>query len=254
MPFYYCPLEQFIILKFFGEGLFDFISITNTLITFLIIIFVIFVYTLGIKSQKDGLLFIVPNNWVLVFKPIFNAICLIVSQNLNFEGKAKYLPVIGTIFLLVLILNLYGMNPYTYTITSQPIITFSIGLFAFTGIQIISIKKNKLNFFSSFFPSGISVVLGILVIPIEFMSFLFKPLSLSVRLFINMFAGHVLLKVAASFAVSILSIFGVGILLHYTILLVLVALYFMEVAASIIQAAVFAGLLCVYLNEVFNTH
>jgi ATP synthase subunit 6 len=254
MSFYYCPLEQFIILKFFGKGLFDFVSITNTLITFLIIILLIFIYISGIKSRENSLLFIIPNPWVFLFKPLFNAVYLIISQNLNFEGKARYFPIIGTIFLLVLILNLFGMNPYTYTITSQPIITFSIGLFAFTGIQIISIKKNKINFFSSFFPSGISVILGLLVIPIEFMSFLFKPLSLSVRLFINMFAGHVLLKIAASFAVSILSLFGVGLLLHYLILIVLVALYFMEIAASIIQAAVFAGLLCVYLNEVFSTH
>lgn len=254
MSIYFCPLEQFIILKFFSFGPFDFISITNTLITFSIIIFLISVYISSIKSQDSRSMLIVPNRWVLVFKPIFNSIFLIISQNLNFGGKARYFPIIGTIFVLVLTLNLFGMNPYTYTITSQPIITFSVGLLAFIGIQIIAIKRNKIHFFSSFFPSGISVVLGLLVIPIEFMSFLFKPLSLSVRLFINMFAGHVLLKVAASFAVSILSLFGVGILLHYVLLVVLVALYFMEIAASVIQAAVFAGLLSVYLNEVFNSH
>jgi ATP synthase subunit 6 len=139
-------------------------------------------------------------------------------------------------------------------VTSHFIVTFSISFFIFIGMNIICVKTHKLEFFSLFLPSGTSVLLAFLLVPVELISYIFKPLSLAIRLFCNMMAGHTLLKVFAGFAWSLSGTTGVLFLMHYVPLLILIPLFGLELGVALIQAFVFSLLTCIYLNDALNLH
>lgn len=152
-------------------------------------------------------------------------------------------------------MNLFGTLPYSFTLTSQIVFTLTISLFLFVGIQIINIKKNKFRFFSNFFPSGISVLLSFLIIPIELISFIFKPIALAIRLFANMTAGHTVLKIYAGFVWSILNTPGIAsFFLQYLVLTGFVVLFLLEVGIAAVQAFVITVLISTYINDVYNLH
>jgi ATP synthase subunit 6 len=111
-----------------------------------------------------------------------------------------------------------------------------------------------MNFFSLFLPGGTSIGFAFLLVPIEFVSYFFKPISLSVRLFANMMAGHALLKVIAGFGFILMGKTGIFFILQYVPLLILIPLFFLELAVAIIQAFVFCILICIYLNDAINLH
>jgi len=123
----------------------------------------------------------------------------IVKDNLNNKGEI-YFPFIFTLHLFLLIANLIGMIPYSFTITSHIIFTFSLALAIFLGINIIGIKQHGINFFSLFLPRGVPLVIVPLIITIEFLSYIVKVFTLSIRLFANMTSGHTLLKIIAGFS------------------------------------------------------
>jgi ATP synthase subunit 6 len=127
--------------------------------------------------------------------------------------------------LFILSLNLIGLIPYSFTLTSHLIVTLSLSLAVFIGINIVCIRIHGINFFSLFLPSGTSIVLALLLVPIELISYVFKPISLSIRLFANMMAGHTLLKVIAGFAYTLMSNTGMLFVLHYVPLLILIPLF-----------------------------
>jgi ATP synthase subunit 6 len=139
-------------------------------------------------------------------------------------------------------------------VTSHLIVTFTLALMTFIGINIICIKEHGINMLSLFLPSGSSLFLALLLIPIEIVSYFFRPISLSVRLFANMMAGHTLLKVIIGFA-WVMMLAGGGLLVAHTIpLLILVVLMFLELGVACIQAYVFSILVCIYLNDAIHLH
>jgi len=141
-----------------------------------------------------------------------------------------------------------GMLPYTFTITSQIVVTFSLAAVVFIGVTIIGFIRHGIGFFGLFVPSGVPKIMLVILVPIEIISYLTRPISLSVRLFANMMAGHTMLKVFAGFVISL------GIVGGWLPLGFMVALTGLEVLIAFLQAYVFAILSCIYLNEALHLH
>jgi F-type H+-transporting ATPase subunit a len=169
------------------------------------------------------------------------------------EGE-KYFPFISVLFSFILFSNLIGLIPYSFTVTSHLIVTFTLSVAIFIGINIICIKRHKLHMLSLFIPANTSFGLALLLVPIEFVSYIFKPISLGVRLFANLMAGHTLLKVIVGFAWSMLLLEDLLSVAHILPLLILVILMGLELGVAIIQAYVFTILTCIYLNDGINLH
>ena len=150
--------------------------------------------------------------------------------------------------MFVLIGNMVGMVPYQFTFTSHIIVTFALALFVFVGCTIIALIKHGFKFFTYFMPPGISLWMAPLMVPIEVISYLVRPITLSLRLFANMMAGHTMMKVFGGFVIS-LGIVGGWLPLSFS-----VALTGLEILVAFLQAYVFAILTCIYLNDALNLH
>ncbi len=162
------------------------------------------------------------------------------------EGR-KYFPFVFTVFMFVLLGNLLGMTPYSFTFTSHIVVTFALAFFIFLGVTILGFAKHGLHFFSFFLPPGTPLPMWPLLIPIEIISYLSRPISLSVRLFANMLAGHTLLKVIAGF----IAVLGVAGVLPFAFVVVLTGL---EILIACLQAYVFTILTCLYINDALHLH
>ena len=176
-----------------------------------------------------------------------------VKENVGTGGK-KYFPFIFSLFMFILFGNLLGMIPYSYTFTSQIIVTITLALIIFTGVTLIALIKHKIKFFTFFFPSGVPIALAPLLIPIEIISYLMRPVSLSVRLFANMLAGHTMMKVFAGLIIMMTSASGVlkaGAVLP---LLAVIGLTGLEFLVAALQAYVFSILTCMYLHDALHLH
>lgn len=167
------------------------------------------------------------------------------------EGM-RFFPLVFTLFLFILVANMLGMFPYFFTVTSHMIITVALALLVFVTVILFGLYKNGLRFFKLFAPGGIPAPLLVVVVPIEVISFLSRPISHSIRLFANMLAGHITLKVFAGFIVSLSSLGAVGIagaILPFIMTLGITALEFL---VSFLQAYVFTMLTCMYLNDALH--
>lgn len=142
------------------------------------------------------------------------------------------------------------MIPYSFTVTSHLIVTFSLAFALFLGLNILGIFLHRSHFLSLFFPPGAPMGLAPLLVLIEFVSYIFRVLSLSVRLFANLMSGHTLLKILASFSWLVVSFYGVFILP----LIIIFIVTGLELAIAFLQAYIFSVLLCIYLNDAFNLH
>jgi ATP synthase subunit 6 len=253
MQFLSSPLEQFQILPLvqLHVGIFDF-SITNvTLILTLGIGSVIFVlYSL---LSEEGNFSVVPNRIQFVFEMFYELIFNMLNDVVGEAGK-NYFPYVFTLFTFVVTSNVIGLVPYSFTITSHLIVTFALALMTFIGINLICIREHGMNFFSLFLPPGSGIYLAILLVPIELVSYIFRPISLSVRLFANMMAGHTLLKVIAGFAWSMMLAGGGLLIAHVVPLAILILLMGLELGVALIQAYVFTILTCIYLSDAINLH
>ena len=168
------------------------------------------------------------------------------------DGGRKYFPLVFSLFMFILLGNVLGLIPYAFTWTSHIIVTFGFALIIFVGVTILGFIKHGLHFFSFFAPAGVPKVMWLLLIPIEVISYLSRPISLAVRLFANMLAGHTLLKVIAGFVFALGAIsFGVGGLLPLALLSALTGL---ELVIAFLQAYVFAILTCLYINDALHMH
>jgi ATP synthase subunit 6 len=249
------PLEQFEILpliSFYLGGL-DF-SITNEVVILLLIFFLSLTFISSVVKQSDSSLYIIPNRWQIVVGIIYKMILSMISDNISGKKGQLFFPLVFSVFFYVASLNLIGLVPYSFTLTSHLIVTFALAIAIFLGINIICVRIHGLEFFSLFFPAGTSLVLGLLLVPIEVISYVFRPISLGIRLFANMMAGHTLLKVIAGFAWSLMGCTGILFLMHYIPLLILLPLFGLELAVGLIQAFVFSVLTCIYLNDAVNLH
>merc|ERR1712032_1585731 len=162
----------------------------------------------------------------------------LVYDNLNSDGE-KYLPYISTLFVFILFNNLIGLIPYSFTVTSHLIVTFTLSLSIFIGVIIIGCQRHKVQMLPVFLPANTSFFLALLLVPIELISYIFKPISLGVRLFANLMAGHTLLKVIVGFSWSLLMLEDLLAVAHIIPLLVLVLLMGLELGVAVIQAYVF---------------
>jgi len=246
------PLEQFRIVDLIklGIGKYD-ISLTNSSLNLLIILSVLTLILSNFNSTKK--LFIIPSNWQLILESIYKFILSIVTDQIGNDGK-KYFTLLTSIFLFILLSNFLGMIPYALTVTSHPIITLGFAFSLFIGITTIGLLKHGLHFFHLFVPSGVPTALLPIIIVIEVISYLTRPLSLGVRLFANMFAGHTLLNIISLFTWNILIYGGIlGILALIPVALI-VALISLEFVICFLQAYVFTVLVASYLNDVINLH
>jgi F-type H+-transporting ATPase subunit a len=177
----------------------------------------------------------------------------LVKSVLGPEGK-PFFPLVFSLFSFVLILNLLGMFPYFFTVTSHMVITASLAVFVVAMVVVVGIYKHGLSWFKLFVPPGVPIVILPLISLIEIISFLSRPVSLGLRLFGNMLAGHIVLKVFAGFVVLLGSMGIGGIVGAIAPLGMAVALTALEFLVAFLQAFVFAILTCVYLNDALHTH
>lgn len=238
------PLAQFEIKTLIPLKLSDFdVSYTNSaLFMSLTLVFVILFLVLGVRRRA-----IVPGRWQSMAEISYEFVANLLRDTVGNEGR-KYFPFVFTLFMFILFGNMLGMIPYSFTFTSHIIVTFAMALIVFIGVTILGFLKHGLHFFSFFVPPGVSVVLWPLMIPIEIISYLSRPISLAVRLFANLTAGHTMLKVFAGFVVSLGVVGGV---LPFAFV---VALTGLELLIAFLQAYVFTILTCFYINDAIHLH
>jgi len=166
------------------------------------------------------------------------------------QRSQKYLPVIVTLYFFIFFSNLIGLIPYTFTLTSHLTITFTVALMSFIGMNVLAVKKYGLKALSVFLPGNTPLPLALLLAPIEIISYFTKPISLGLRLFINLMAGHTLLKVVVGFAWNIVlaeMVFSLGFVFP---MIMLVILFILELGVSLIQTYVFIVLTCIYIQDI----
>lgn len=164
----------------------------------------------------------------------------------------QFFPLVFSLFMFVLVANLLGMVPYFFTVTSQIIVTFVLAMLVILTVVVVGFYKHGTHFLHLFVPKGVPGIVLPLVVAIEVISFLSRPVSLSVRLFANMLAGHITLKVFAGFIVSMSSIGAIGVAGAVLPLIMTVAITGLEFLVSFLQAYVFAVLACMYLNDALH--
>jgi ATP synthase subunit 6 len=253
------PLEQFKLVALLPLNFLtiDF-SITNVIIMSFIFLVSFIFFLFFFKSYKTNSNFFyfyhIPN-LTQSFMEILNKTSIqLIYSNLNKSGE-KFYPYVCSLFLFILFSNLVGLIPYTFTLTSHLLITFFLSFSVFIGVNVIGFEKHNFALFSLIIPANSSLILALVLVPIEFVSYLSKPISLGVRLFINIMAGHTLLKVILGFSWSLLLIDGLFyFILHLIPLCLLVVLMGLELGVALIQAYVFTILTCIYLNDSINLH
>ena len=239
------PLDQFKIENIFEIkiGSFD-LSFSNSAL-YMVIATALIVFFSIFATKK---LSIIPSRLQVFAESIYNFIFNIIESSIGSKEGAKFFPLIFSIFIFILLCNILGLTPYSFTSTSQIIITLSLGIIAFITIILFAIYRNGIKgFISMFLPSGIPIFMAPFIFLIELFSFIIRPITLSVRLFANMVAGHVLLKVIATFIVSLGAI-GIIPLLFAS------AMTAFELFVAVLQAYIFAILVCSYLAEVTRSH
>ena len=189
---------------------------------------------------------LVPGRWQSLAEMAYEFIGGMIDDNVGHEGR-EYFPFIFTLFLFILLGNLLGMIPYGFTFTSHIIVTFAMAALVFLGVTVIGIARHGFHFLSFFVPHGVPVVLLLLLVPIEVLSYFIRPFTLSIRLFANMMAGHTMLAIFAGF-VAAMGIFG------FVPLGVDVLLIFLELLVAVLQAYVFTILTCLYLRDAIHLH
>ncbi len=218
------------------------VSFTNSsLMMVIVLVLVTALLTLSMRGRA-----MVPGRWQSIAELSYEFIANMLRENVGSQGR-QYFPFVFTLFMFIVTSNLLGLLPYSFTVTSHIVISFAMAIVVFLGVTVIGLIKHKLHFFSFFVPKGVPMALIPILVPIEVISYLARPVSLSLRLFANMMAGHTLLKVFGGFVV-VLGIFGVAPLLF------VVALYALELIVAVLQAYVFTILTCLYLNDALHLH
>jgi F-type H+-transporting ATPase subunit a len=237
------PLEQFKIepLIPIHIGGLD-VSYTNSAL--FMTIAVILITSLLVLGTRRGAL--VPGRWQSVAEMSYEFVADMVETNAG-HGAEPYFPFVFTLFMFVLFSNMLGLIPYSFTVTSQIIVTFALAAIVFIGVTIIGFVKHGTHFLRLFVPEGVPFILLLLLVPIELLSYFIRPFTLSIRLFANMLAGHTMLAIFGGFAAS------VGLLAILPVALD-VAILALEVLVAALQAYVFAILTCLYLRDALHLH
>lgn len=205
-------------------------------------------FLIGMKPRA-----VVPGRLQAAAEMLYEFVEGLVVGQVGHEGR-RYFPFVFSLFAFVLFGNLLGLLPYAFTFTSHIAVTFALAFIVFVVITAVALSIHGMHFFSYFFPEGAPKLLAPLIIPIEVISYLSRPVSLSVRLFANMVAGHVMLKVFATFVVLLSGLGAVGVMGAILPLTINVALVGFEVLVALLQAYVFAILTSIYLHDAVHLH
>jgi F-type H+-transporting ATPase subunit a len=237
------PLHQFVIERLvpLHIGNID-ISYSNSALFMTVAVVLITAFLLFSMSGAS----LVPTRMQSVAELFYEFIANMVRDNVGSAGR-PYFPFIFSLFMFVLFGNLIGMVPYSFTFTSHIIVTFALAFFIFLGVTVIAVARHGFHFFTYFAPKGMPLPLLILLIPIEIISYCIRPMTLSIRLFANMMAGHTMLFIFASF-VTALGVFGVLPLVFN------MGFILLEFLVAVLQAYVFTILTCIYLHDAIHLH
>lgn len=239
------PIHQFVIepiVEFHVAG-YD-LSFTNSSLWMAIASGVSILFlTIAMRHQS-----LVPGRMQMAAEMLYQFVSNMIRENIGPKGR-EYFPLVFTIFMVVLMGNMLGMIPYSFTYTSHIIVTGVLALMIFLLVIVIGIFRHGTHFFSLFVPPGVPVPMLVILVPIELLSFLVRPITLSVRLFANMMAGHIVLKVFAGFSVGLLSLGVGGMVAGLVPAAFNVALISLEFLIAFLQAYVFTLLTCIYLKD-----
>jgi F-type H+-transporting ATPase subunit a len=243
------PIHQFQInnIVSLGEVFGHQIAITNSAVYMAITVLGTAALLIGASSARA----LVPGRMQAIAELSYEFVANTIQNTTGKEGM-KFFPLVFTLFMFILMANVIGLIPYTFTVTSHIIITASLALLVFFTVIIYGLLKHGLHFFRLFVPSGIPIYILPLIVFIEVLSFISRPISHSVRLFANMLAGHITLKVFASFVTLLGGLGFVGWLGATLPLALVVALTALELLVAFLQAYVFAILTCIYLNDAIH--
>jgi F-type H+-transporting ATPase subunit a len=237
------PIEQFEIKRFLDLdlGIVD-ASFTNSSMLMVIAVGLItLLLVMGVRRRS-----LVPGRWQSIVELAYDFVASMIRTNIGSDGR-PYFPFIFSLFMFILFGNMLGMLPYSFTFTSHLAVTLGMALVVFIGTTVIAFAKHGFRFFSFFLPHGTPWYVAPLLVPIEILSYFTRPVSLSLRLFANMTAGHTLLKVFGGFIVAM----GVAGIIPAA---AVVALTGLELVVAFLQAYVFAILSCIYLNDALHMH
>lgn len=243
-PFSHSPMAQFEIHRIIPMDVAGLdVSFTNSSLFMLVAMTSIVLFlTMGMRSRA-----LVPGRWQSMAELSYEFVANMMRDTVGPAGQ-RFFPFVFTLFMFVLFCNMLGMVPYTFTVTSHIIVTFALAAFVFVGVTILGFAKHGFGYLRLFVPHGVPAVLLPLIVVIEVISYLSRPISLSVRLFANMMAGHTMLKVFGGFIVM-LGFVGGWLPLAFS-----VAFVGLEVLVAFLQAYVFAVLTCIYLNDALHLH
>jgi F-type H+-transporting ATPase subunit a len=239
------PMHQFEVYRIGPEINLGTVNLSFTNASLFMIISAITILFLLFLGTKKKLL--IPSKTQFITEMSYTFIAKMINDTAG-SGAKSFFPFIFTLFMFVLFCNMIGMLPYSFTVTSHIIVTFMLAATVFIGVTIIGFIKHGIKYLELFVPKGVPIILLPLIIVIEIISYLSRPVSLSVRLFANMMAGHTMLKVFGGFVIS-LGLLGGWLPLSFT-----VALIGLEILVAFLQAYVFAILTCIYLNDALNLH
>lgn len=244
------PLDQFAIKRYeeISVGGVD-AAFTNASLFMLIALGLILAF-FWIGSRNPQL---VPGRWQAALEGMTGFITDMVDQNIGPKGRA-FVPLIFSLFIFILVANIVGLFPFSFTVTSHLAVTFALAALIFLLTIVVGLVRHGFHFFSLFVPANTPLVLLPLLMVIELISFLSRPLTLSIRLFANMTAGHILLKVFAGFVISLGAAGGIYAAIAPLPFVMTVAFYGLELLIAVVQAYVFALLTCIYLNDSINLH
>lgn len=247
------PLEQFEVTSLISVNapIFGYLNLTLTnlsLYTIIVFFFIVGLHLLGNNNTK-----LVPSKWSIALESSFSTINSIVREQIG-SANEMYLPFIYSLFFFILICNLTGNVPYNFTVTTSIIVSLGLSFTIFIGVTIIGVQKHNIIFFSYFIPQGTPLALIPLLFLIELISYIARAFSLGVRLFANVVAGHILLKILSTF---LYQMFGSSLIMFFLTLIpftIFIALIGLELAVAIIQAYVFTLLTCSYIKDAIDLH
>ncbi len=243
------PLQQFNVGPMFSSRPMHATDVSFTNASFLMLIILGLVSLLMVVGTSKRSL--VPGRLQAAAEISYEFIADTVRGTAGQEGM-RFFPFVFSLFMFVLFANLLGILPFSYTVTSQIIVTFALAALVMTIVVGYGLFRHGSRFLGLFAPSGMSILLLVIIVPIEVISFLSRPISLSVRLFANMLAGHITLKVFGGFVVLLLGSGTAAVLIAPLPLIGIILLTGFELLVAVLQAYVFAILTCVYLNDAIH--
>jgi F-type H+-transporting ATPase subunit a len=253
------PMHQFMVEPLFGQhmvvGGYD-ISFTNSTLWMVLVLGLLWLFMMGGMKRE-----LVPGRWQAAVEGVTGFISSMMDTNIGPEGK-KFTPYVFSLFMFILFANLIGLVPigivpglHAFTVTSHFTVTGVLAILSFSIVLIVGFWRHGFHFFSLFVPHGTPFVMALLIFPIELISFLVRPFSLGLRLFVAMIAGHILMDVFGNFIITgINGGIGYGLIVSLPSFLLILGISALELLVSAIQAYVFALLTSLYLNDAINLH